>query len=397
MANWETEVKEYSSGSTYCIEKSILNITPDTCIPIRDRTREEITDLPEYFLKKNSCTVPLKALNASDTVEKELGTRRCVLKGELTVPMVTDNDRIKSNGSTTALEENVNEVKVQNTQIKGQECHLDKSQMHENLISATKALQNNKSQLNDKRDEEKCTKGSTKCIFTQGSSTKEHEKKPTPIENPKALHEDQGKGSHGSMIKEDSGFKKDSEKPSPLGEKHKKRRKTRQEKKQAAVLLVKFRGELDHEKLFLKCYYGIPCSGTKKWTGGVEGLLLYKGVKKETPNGKIYECVEEKSWFAMIIRNWTEADIFSQYKCWNKFKEHSVILNEQPILYKTSDDSAIRCNGENEEMTMLTMNVTVLHTSQHPSFTYVTEVSNNSKFTQESTAYCGVVLLTCSQ
>ncbi|CAC5412809.1 unnamed protein product [Mytilus coruscus] len=142
---------------------------------------------------------------------------------------------------------------------------------------------------------------------------------------------------------------------------------------------VKFRGELDHEKLSLKCYHGIPCPGTKKWTGGIEGLQLYKGVKKETPSGKIYECVEEKSWFAMIIRNWTDADIFSQYKCWNKFKEYSVILNEQPILYKTGDDDPIKCNDENKEMTMLTMNVTVLHTSQQPSFTYDTEIEN---FTQ---------------
>ncbi|CAC5412816.1 unnamed protein product [Mytilus coruscus] len=238
MATRDTEVKQYSHdsyGSTNCIEESISDIIPDTCIPIRDRTREEITDLPVCFLNNNTNTVPFNVLYGADTVENKLGTRRFVVGGALTVSMVIDNDRIKSNGTSTALEKNVNEVEGQNTQIKGQACHLDKFQIFDNCTSGPTTLQNNKSQLNDKRKEEKCTKGSTKCIFTQGSSTKEQEKKPTPRENPKALYEDQRKGRNGCFIKEHSGFKKDSEISSPSDEILKKRRNKRQVKDQAAV------------------------------------------------------------------------------------------------------------------------------------------------------------------
>lgn len=143
MANGEKEVRKYSSGSTNCIEESVLNVkAADTCIPIRDRTHQEITDLPDFFLKSNANTVPLNALNVSDTihaVEKGLRTKTFLLEGTRTVSMVIDDYEIKSNGTTPAS-------------------------------------------------------GSIKCIFTQGSSSKEQEKKPTPRENPKTFNEEHGKG-----------------------------------------------------------------------------------------------------------------------------------------------------------------------------------------------------------
>ena len=77
------------------------------------------------------------------------------------------------------------------------------------------------------------------------------------------------------------------------------------------------------------------CNGTKKWTGGVDGLLIFNGGVKETQSGKIFEYVDSNSgdWFGLAIKNWTKADVFAQYTCWMTFEKNYLDLFEQPSKY----------------------------------------------------------------